>query len=100
MNIQNQLINAIRLKRKIELNYKGEGFRVVCPHAIYVSTTGKTLVDAYQISGYSNHSETIPDWRPFDILKITALMVLDETFNIAPGYNSLSDRYLNAIAKI
>lgn len=100
MTMKNNIINAIKSRCKVELNYKGEGYRIVCPHAIYISTTGKTLLDSYQLSGYSNHSEKIPDWRPFDIEKITALKILDDTFNVAPEYNSLSDRYSNAIAKI
>ena len=100
MNVREQIIDAINLRRKVELNYKGEGDRLVCPHALYISSTGKTLVDAYQLAGYSNHSEQIPGWRPFDITKITDIKVLDETFEIAPGYNPLSERYSNAIAMI
>lgn len=48
MTFENKIINAIKSKQKVELNYKGEGNRVVCPHAIYISSTGKTLVDCYQ----------------------------------------------------
>lgn len=100
MSTQKNIVEAIRSKCKIELNYKDEGLRLVLPHALYVSTTGKTLVDSYQISGHSNHSEEIPGWRPFDVSKITHLRVLEETFDTASGYNPLSDRYLNAITKI
>lgn len=100
MIVKNMIIEAIKSKRKVELNYKGEGNRIVCPHVIYISTAGKTLIDAYQLSGYSTHFEKIPDWRQFDVEKITAFKNLDDTFNIAPGYNPLSDKYYNAIAKI
>lgn len=100
MIVKNKIIEAIKSKRKVELNYKGEGYRIVCPHAIYISTTGKTLIDAYQLSGYSTHFEKIPDWRQFDIEKITVANNLDDTFNIAHGYNPLSDKYFNAIARI
>ncbi len=100
MDIQRKIIDAIKSRRKVEINYKNEGYRLVYPHALFISPTGKTLVDSYQISGYSNHPEQIPDWRPFDILKITELKVLDETFELAPGYNPSSDRYSNAIAMI
>ena len=98
--MKTNIINAIKSKRKVELNYKGEGYRIVCPHAIYISTIGNTLVDFYQLSGYSTHSEKIPDWRTFDIEKITALKILDDTFDVAPGYNPFSNKYSNAIAKI
>ena len=100
MHIKAQIINAIKSRRKVELNYKGEGYRLVCPHALYISSTGKTLVDSYQLSGYSTHAEQIPGWRPFDVSKIIEVRVLDETFEIAPGYNHFSERYLNAIAMV
>ena len=99
-NIQNQIIEAIRLKCKVELNYKGDGLRIVCPHAIYISTSGKTRVDSYQVSGYSSHSKESPYWRPFDIAKITELKILNETFSTVPGYDPLSQKYSNAIVKI
>ena len=98
--MQGQIVEAIRSMKKMEINYKGEGNRLVCPHALYVSSTGKTLVDSYQLSGFSNHSEDVPGWRPFDLSKITSLRVLEESFDIATGYNSTSDRYRNAIAKV
>ncbi|MHB1346238.1 MAG: WYL domain-containing protein [Candidatus Humimicrobiaceae bacterium] len=100
MDIQTQVINAINSKCKVELNYKGEGDRIVCPHALYISSTGKTLVDSYQLSGYSMYNEQIPGWRPLDISKITEIRVLGEKFNLAPGYNPTSNKYLNVIAII
>ena len=100
MSIQAQIINAINSRRRVELNYKGDGCRVICPHALFISSTGKTLVDSYQLPGYSTHHEQIPGWRPFDISKITEIRVLDETFDSAPGYNPLSDRYSSAIAMV
>ncbi len=98
--MRSQIVEAIRLMKKIVLNYKGEGIRLVCPHALYVSSTGKILCDSYQLSGYSNHSENVHGWRPFDVSKVTNLKILDETFNIAPGYNPYSDKYFNSIAKL
>jgi hypothetical protein len=100
VNIQNQIIEAIRSKCKIELNYKGDGIRIVCPHAMYISPSGKIRVDSYQVSGYSSHSEKSSYWRPFDIAKITELKYLNETFSTEPGYDPLSRNYSNAIIKI
>ncbi len=100
MDIQRQIIDAIESRCKVQINYDNEGYRLVCPHALFISSTGKTLVDSYQISGYSNRPEQIPLWRPFDVSKITELKVLDETFELASGYRPLSDRYSNAIAMI
>lgn len=99
-NIQNQLIEAIRSKCKVELNYKGSGLRIVCPHAVYISPSGNIRLDSYQVSGYSSHSQESPHWRPFDIAKIKELRILNETFSTIPGYDPLSHKYSNAIVKI
>jgi predicted DNA-binding transcriptional regulator YafY len=98
--MQKQIVEAIRSKKKMEIDYKGEGNRLVCPHSLYISSSGKTLVDPYQISGFSNYSEEVSGWRDFDLSKIVSLRVLKESFHIAPGYNSSSERYVNAIAKV
>lgn len=98
--IQNQIAKAIKLKCKVELNYEGAGPRIVCPHAIYVSSSGKIRVDSFQVSGYSSHYKRLPYWRPFDISKIAGLKVLNENFIPAPGYDPLSNRYSKAIIKI
>jgi predicted DNA-binding transcriptional regulator YafY len=99
-DIQDQLIKAILSKCKVELNYKGEGPRIICPHALYICTSGRIHVDSYQVSGHSSHSRKSPYWRPFDITKITELRVLDENFDTAHGYDPFSHKYLNAIVKI
>jgi predicted DNA-binding transcriptional regulator YafY len=100
MVILSEIISAIKSRRKIEIDYKGEGPRLICPHACYVSSKGKTLVDSYQIAGYSNHREQVPGWRPFDLSEISSLRIMEETFEEAPGYNPLSDRYSNALAML
>jgi hypothetical protein len=99
IDLQTQFSEAIKLRCKVEINYKGEGPRIVCPHAIY-NRSGKTLLDSYQTAGYSSHSKKLPYWRPFDISQIVDLKILNETFNTAPGYNPLSNKYSNAIVKI
>jgi hypothetical protein len=98
--IQNQIAEAIKLKCKIELNYKGTGPRIVCPHAMYVSSRGKIRVDSFQVSGYSSHYKRLPYWRPFDISKIAGIKVLNENFIPAPGYDPLSNKYSKALTKI
>ena len=101
MDFQNQIINAIRARNQLKLNYEGEGYRIVFPHILYFSAVGSKLVDAYQISGFSKHSEQVPGWRPFDISKITELTILSDNFEVAQGYNpSNIDRYRTIITKI
>lgn len=101
MNLQNQVIAAIRSRKQLKINYEGEGQRIICPHILYLSATGNNLVDAYQIYGYSSRPEEVPGWRPFDISKISELMILDNIFEIAPGYNPFNaKKYRTIIARI
>jgi len=101
MDFQNQIITAIKSRRQLKINYKNEGHRIIYPHILYFSSTGNKLLDAYQISGYSEHPEDIPTWRPYYISKITELIVLNDKFEIVEGYNpSNRDRYPTIIEKI
>ena len=101
MDFQNQITNAIRSKNQLKLNYEGEGYRIVCPHILYFSSVGNKLLDTYQLSGYSKHPGEIPGWRPFEVSKITELTILNDNFEMAPGYNSSNrDKYRTIIAKI
>lgn len=101
MDFNNQIITAIKSKRQLKINYRGEGDRIVCPHILYFSSTGNKLLDAYQISGYSERPKDIPIWRPFYVSEITELVILNDKFEIAKGYNPLNkDRYITIIEKI
>lgn len=101
MDYHDQIIDAIKAKRQLMINYKGEGNRTICPHILYFSSAGNKLVDAYQISGHSEHPDNIPGWRPFYVSKITGINILNGAFEIAEGYNpSNKDRYPTIIEKV
>ncbi|OGX27988.1 MAG: hypothetical protein A2879_00805 [Omnitrophica WOR_2 bacterium RIFCSPHIGHO2_01_FULL_49_10] len=101
MDLESQIITAIREKRQMKINYKGYGDRIVCPHVLYFSSAGNKLVHTYQISGYSEHPQQIPGWRPFQLSEITDFSILDEKFEVAPGYNpSNRDKYSTIIENI
>jgi len=73
----------------------------VCPHILYFSDIGNKLLDAYQISGYSKNPKEVPGWKPFYMSEITDVVVLDDTFEIASGYNpSNKNRYLTIVVKV
>lgn len=93
------LIEAIKNRKMIDFNYENKPIRNAAPHAIYISSAGNKNMDAFQFDGYSE-SGNLPDWRNFTLSKIENLSVLDETFEIADGYNPLSNKYNNSIYKI
>lgn len=75
----NQVIEqAITSKKLIEFAYSGHP-RLVEPHVLGVSG-GITQVLGYQVGGSSN-SGGIPEWRRFDLPKISRLKVTDKPFS-------------------
>lgn len=99
MNNQQILIEAIDNRKLVGFYYENKPIRRAAPHSIYISTAGNGSLDAYQYDGYSQ-SGNLPDWRIFLLSKIENLEVLDENFEIAPGYKSYSCKYNRAIHKI
>ncbi|HTX87123.1 MAG TPA: hypothetical protein VMC41_03625 [Candidatus Nanoarchaeia archaeon] len=99
LNIEN-LKEAIKEKRQIKINYNSQGIRTILPAALYYHQhTGKLLVDAFQINGYSESGE-VPGWKIFEVDKIFQLSLTEIFFSTIAGYNRFSNRYLNAVARI
>lgn len=68
---------AIQNKKLIEFTYSGH-LRVIEPHVLGVKA-GVTQILGYQVGGTSN-SGGIPEWRRFDLPKISGLSVSGQTF--------------------
>lgn len=68
------LCHAIHSKLVTKLYYEGE-YRTIEPFCYGISKSGSELLRAYQVSGFSKHSEKIPDWRLFTVSKITNMEI-------------------------
>jgi predicted DNA-binding transcriptional regulator YafY len=90
------LVEAVRAHRAVELDYRGQGTRVVHPHAVYRTASGGLRVEAVQISGASS-SGALPGWRHFALMKITDVRVLDVEFEPSPDYDRAADRYRHSL---
>lgn len=99
MNNEQILISAIDNRKLVNFNYENQPVRRAAPHAIYISTAENKNLDAYQFDGYSQ-SGNLPDWRNFVLEKIQNLEILNENFEIAPGYKTDSPKYNRCIHKI
>jgi len=100
METEQVIIEAIKNRKKVLLNYKGEGIRKVAPHAIYFSGAQIRKIDAFQFEGFSE-AGGIPNWRQFFIDKINGLPeVTNESFEVCEGYRSDSEKYSNCIYKV
>ena len=68
---------AIANKKLLEFIYSGHP-RLIEPHVLGVNG-GITQVLAYQVGG-SSSSGGIPEWRRFDLPKISGLRITDKSF--------------------
>src|SRR3954451_20655882 len=90
---QDALVDAIMRRVPVFLRYRGGETRVVQPHVLYRSATGKLLLDAYQVAGPSA-SGRLPGWREFDLTELEEFEPLgDETFPLAPGFDPAAAKY-------
>lgn len=99
MTLEQLLRDAIATRTAVELSYQGDPPtpRVVHPHALYRTSTGKICIDGYQVAGPTTSGGKLPDWRPFDLAKITSAQPLADTFSIAPGYDPSGQKYANGL---
>jgi hypothetical protein len=90
------LVDAVRAHRLVELEYRGQGARVVEPHAVYRTSSGGLRVEGIQVSGVTS-SGTLPGWRDFELMKITDVKVLDAEFEPSPEFDPDAARYRHGL---
>ena len=69
---------AILKKRLVEFTYSNHR-REVEPHILGVSN-GVLQLLGYQVGGSSSSGKPLPEWRRFDLNKITQLTISERTF--------------------
>jgi predicted DNA-binding transcriptional regulator YafY len=90
------LVEAVRAHRVVELWYRGQGARVVHPHAVYRTAAGGLRVDGVQVSGASS-SGSLPGWRDFELMRISDVRVLGARFGPAPDYDRGAAKYRHGL---
>lgn len=95
------LCETIEGRRAVSFRYgKDGGSRLCHPHILYEGSTGKLLVDCYQVGGYSS-SGSVPGWKPFELRLVSSLELRGETFDPAPGYNPANrSRYVRIVCAV
>jgi hypothetical protein len=103
VSVEETLCRAIQHRLVVSLEYAKDppgSVRRCHPHVVYESSTGKILVDVFQVDGYTS-SGPLPAWRPLEVGLIRRVTVRDETFPLAPGYNPGNrQRYVRFICRI
>ena len=90
-----ELVDAVRGHHAVELIYRG-GSRIVHPHAVYRSATGKLCMDGVQVAG-TTRSGALPGWREFELMKIADVRVLETTFDPDAGFKPGSTKYRHGL---
>ncbi len=98
-DISIQLAEAIENQQIITFLYEGLN-RGVEPFTLGRLHNGSLALSGYQITGRSQ-SGGIPDWRLFDVAKISRLEIHEEVFTrLRPGYNRRDSRMSRIIATV
>jgi hypothetical protein len=79
-HLSSMITAAIHGRRRLRIHYKGQAERVIEPHLLFRTESGRFVVHGYQISGYTSAGRVPPFWRPFQLSKITAVQVTDDLF--------------------
>jgi hypothetical protein len=94
-----ELLDAVRAHHVVELLYQGRGgvaARIVQPHAVYRTSTGKLCLEGVQVGG-ATRSGSLPGWREFELMKVADVRVLDATFEPAPDYDPAAPKYRHGL---
>lgn len=97
--MRNEIIDAIENRNLLEFVY--DGFhRIVEPHTVGISKTGKESLSAYQTRGDSARG-SVPCWGQFILSKIEDLKVLDDNFTGTQfGYAKVDSRMSRIYAEL
>ena len=83
------LMQAIQSKTVIKINYRDEtGSRLLEPFCYGMGGSNNELLRAWEISGFSNHPDDVPNWRLFIVEDISSIELTDNHFTgVRPSYN-------------
>jgi len=82
--VRKLIINAIKNRQILSFSYGGYA-KVVEPHAVGISGTGKVILRCYQTQG--GHVTSGHDWDLCETSKISNLALTGKNFvNVRPGY--------------
>lgn len=98
MTIEAIVQAAILERRTLEFAYEGDEppARTGHAHALFLGASGETLVDVFQVAGYTS-SGPLPAWRSFDVRRIVTARALDSTYELAPGWDPDGPKYAGGI---
>jgi len=77
------LVRAVEERRAVRFTYAGDpagATRLVHPHVLFQSPSGRHCIDAVQVAGHRGRLMPLPAWRVFALDRIDELHLLEERF--------------------
>lgn len=98
VSIEGVVIAAIHGRAPLLFSYDGDELpeRLGHPHALFLGPDGRAEVDVYQVAGFTR-TGTLPTWRTFLLDRIVQAERMETTFDLAPGWDPLGDKYAGGI---
>jgi hypothetical protein len=105
MDTMELLTLAIQQKKQISYEYDSSerevGVRFGNPHAIFISKADNVNIDIYKLDGArTDKTKDLPAWRQYKVKNIKNVIILDQEFTSAVGYNPTSNQYSRVLSKI
>lgn len=72
---------AIQNHLLMEFNYANEGVRIVEPYCLGLTSADHVALRAFQLRGHTQ--SIIPEWKLFDLAKVSEVKILAESFDPA-----------------
>ncbi len=98
MKWEREIKKAIATRRNLKLLYDGEE-RIVSPHIFGTSSAHHPLLSVYQLKNLDDPSIK-PEWRSFDVTKISAVEVLEEPMKVRYDYNPRDRNFEQVISQV
>lgn len=86
---------AILERRCLQFLYEGR-LRIVEPY-VYGTKAGKVQILTQQIAGESKSGNKLPNWRRFDVAKISSIEVLEQIFRPPRDAYALQDTGFDSV---
>jgi hypothetical protein len=98
MSIEAVVQGAILGRRTLVFTYEGDEppARIGHPHALFLGASGETLVDIFQVAGFTA-TGPLPAWRSFNVERIVSAQALESTYELAPGWDPDGPKYAGGI---
>jgi WYL domain len=97
-----ELAAALLGRHRVSFTYARDprvaGPRVVSPHAVYRTRTGKICLQGVQVAGHTSHGAgSLPDWRTFELGLMSGVRKLSEPFEVSEEFHPGSPAYRRMI---